>query len=402
MSLVRRGAPRPASMALISMIMALTALGVDLLLPAFDDIREAFDLAEDSTGPALLITVYFFGLAFAQLLWGPLADRFGRRPILYAALGVYCAGTLGAALSPTFAVLMASRALWGIGAAGTRVVAVAIIRDLYQGDRMAAFMSRIMAIFLLVPVIAPLLGAAILTVAPWRWLFWLTVFLAVVMGLWALDTEETLDPANRLPLQWRSVGVAFKRTVTTRVTLAYTLTTVFMQGAFASYLASSELVLDSVFGRGDQFPVVFAVVAGVLGIASLGVSRLVGVIGGTRLIHLGLRASLVLSSLLTVVALLSGGTPEFWVFFPLLTLQLALHVALMPTLNSLALVPLGDVAGTATSVTGALRVAGGGFFGAVIDRLVGGTVTPWAVGFLAGAILSFVAVRVIVDETDPS
>ncbi len=385
MSLVRRGAPRPASMALISMIMALTALGVDLLLPAFDDIREAFDLAEDSTGPALLITVYFFGLAFAQLLWGPLADRFGRRPILYAALGVYCAGTLGAALSPTFAVLMASRALWGIGAAGTRVVAVAIIRDLYQGDRMAAFMSRIMAIFLLVPVIAPLLGAAILTVAPWRWLFWLTVFLAVVMGLWALDTEETLDPANRLPLQWRSVGVAFKRTVTTRVTLAYTLTTVFMQGAFASYLASSELVLDSVFGRGDQFPVVFAVVAGVLGIASL-----------------GLRASLVLSSLLTVVALLSGGTPEFWVFFPLLTLQLALHVALMPTLNSLALVPLGDVAGTATSVTGALRVAGGGFFGAVIDRLVGGTVTPWAVGFLAGAILSFVAVRVIVDETDPS
>lgn len=388
---------RPASMLLISMIMALTALGVDLLLPAFDEMRAAFDLSEDSTGPALLITVYFLGLAGAQLAWGPMADRFGRRPVLYSALAVYCLGTFGSAISPTFGVLLASRIVWGIGAAGTRVVAVAIIRDRFEGDRMAAYMSRIMAIFLLVPIAAPLLGAGVLAVAPWPWLFWLTLALAVVIGVWALPMSETLDPQNRLPLSLGSLGAAFRRVVTTRVTLAYTLTTVFMQGAFASYLASSELVIDTVFDRGDQFPVIFAAVAASLGVTTLAAGRLVMRIGGHRLIERGLKVSMVLSATLTIVALASGGTPQFWIFFPLLNLQLAVHVGLMPTLNSLALVPLGDIAGTAASVTGALRLAFGAAMGALVDRLISGTVTPWAVMFLAGSVASFITVRLIID-----
>jgi MFS transporter, DHA1 family, multidrug resistance protein len=384
-------------MLLISMIMALTALGVDLLLPAFDDIRASFDLAEDSTGPALLITVYFLGLAGAQLVWGPLADRFGRRPILYSALTVYCFGAFGAAISPTFAVLLASRLVWGIGAAGTRVVAVAIIRDRYEGDQMAAYMSRIMGIFLLVPIAAPLLGAGLLVVAPWRWLFWVSLVLAVALGVWALPVSESLDPANQLPLRWRTVGRAFRRVATTRITLAYTLTTVFMQGAFSSYLASSELVIDTVFDRGNQFPVIFAVVAALLGITTFGAGRVVTIIGGRKLISRGLVISIVLSSTLAAVALATSGSPDFWVFFPLLTLQLSVHVGLMPTLNSLALVPLGDIAGTATSVTGAVRVAAGAVIGASIDRLVSGTVTPWALMFLAGSVASFIAVRLIID-----
>ncbi len=402
MTTPRDADPRPVvSMALISMIMAITALGVDLLLPAFDDIRAAFSLGEDSTGPALLLTTYFLGLSVAQLVWGPLADHFGRKRVLYAALGVYCTGAMIAGLAPTFPVMLAARVLWGVGAAGTRVVAVAIIRDLYEGDRMAIFMSRIMAIFLLVPIFAPLLAAGVLQVAPWRWLFWLTVLLAVALGVWALKAPETLPEQHRLPLRFGAIGAAFRRTLTTPVTLAYTLATVFMQGAFASYLASSELVLDTVFDRGDQFPIVFASVAGVLGLATLTAARLVKVLGGARMVLGGLWISVGLTTALTAVSLAGGGRPAFWIFMPLLTAQLALHVGLMPTLNSLALVPMGDIAGTATSVTGALRVAGGGVFGAVIDRMISGTVTPWATGFLVGAVASLVAVSTLSRSPQP-
>ncbi len=378
------------------MTMALVALGVDLLLPAFDEIRAAFDLSEDSTGPALLITAYFIGLAVAQLVWGPIADRFGRRPVLRWALAVYCLGALGAALAPAFGLLLASRLLWGIGAAGARVVAIAMIRDQYEGDHMAAFMSRVMAIFLIVPVFAPLLGEVVLQVAHWRWLFWLTVVLAVLLGLWGLRVDETLDPSNTLDLEWRAIGRAFARVVTTRVALAYMLVMVFMQGVFVSYLASSELVIDTVFDREEQFAVIFAVVACALGVASFGAAKAVAVLGGERLLAWGLRASVVLSTLLLVVAIAAEGQPRFWLFFPLLTLQLMIHVALMPTLNSLALVPLGDIAGTATSVTGAVRTAGGGIFGALIDRTVSGSITPWAVAYLLGTLLSIATVRALI------
>ena len=174
------------------------------------------------------------------------------------------------------------------------------------------------------------------------------------------------------------------------------LVMVFMQGVFVSYLASSELVIDTVFGREEQFAVIFAVVACALGVASFGAAKAVAVLGGERLLAWGLRASVVLSTLLLVVAIAAEGQPRFWLFFPLLTLQLMIHVALMPTLNSLALVPLGDIAGTATSVTGAVRTAGGGIFGALIDRTVSGSITPWAVAYLLGTLLSIATVRALI------
>lgn len=387
-------------MVMISMIMAITALGVDLLLPAFDEVRAEFGLGADSTRPALILTVYFAGLAIAQLFWGPMADRFGRRPILWSALGIYGLGTLAAGLAPTFEILLASRLLWGIGAAGTRVVAIAVIRDLYEGDEMAAFMSRIMAIFLIVPVIAPLLGAAVLEVADWRWLFWLTLLLAASLGIWTSKIPETLDPAHRLPLQWRAVGTAFARTFTTPVTLAYTLATVFMQGAFSSYLASSELVLDTVFDRGSQFPVVFAVIAAVLGGASLGAARVVKTIGGATMVARALPLGVLAATVALVVTLLADGRPNFWIYIALLTVQLGIHVALIPTLNSLALVPMGDIAGTAASVTGALRVAAGGFFGAIVDQQIDDTTRPWAIAFLVGSIAALIATRTVRSQAE--
>ena len=244
-------------LAMISAVMALMALAIDLMLPAFDEMRTAFELGESSNEVSRVITVFFFGLAVAQLVWGPLADRYGRKPVLYLGIAIYIGGAVGSALAPTFGLLLLSRFVWGIGAAAARLVATAIIRDSFVGVKMAKAMSQIMAIFMLAPVFAPSIGAAIIAVAPWRGVFWFCVAWAVLIVVWSLRLPETLDPQHRRPLNVVTIAGGYKTVATTRVTAGYTLVTVFLQGGFVAYLGSSQVIISDILGRGDQFPFVF-------------------------------------------------------------------------------------------------------------------------------------------------
>jgi DHA1 family bicyclomycin/chloramphenicol resistance-like MFS transporter len=186
-------------LALLSLTMALTALSIDLMLPAFGEIRAAFGMEPDSSDVAAMVTVFMIGLASVQLLYGPFSDRFGRKPMLYAGFALYALGAAGAALAPSFGLLLLSRFLWGVGAAGPRVIGLAIVRDTYQGDQMARAMSFIMAVFILVPVLAPSVGAAILSFAPWRAVFWFCVIYLVGMALWVLRLPETVSWSPSAP-----------------------------------------------------------------------------------------------------------------------------------------------------------------------------------------------------------
>ena len=159
-------------LALVSAMMALTALAIDMMLPAFDEIREAFDLRQGSADTGQIVTVFFLGLALAQVVYGPLADRFGRKPTLYLGICIYVLGAVGSALAPTFELLLVSRFVWGVGAAGSRVVATAIVRDRFEGNAMAKAMSQVMAVFILVPILAPAIGAGVVEVLPWRGVSW--------------------------------------------------------------------------------------------------------------------------------------------------------------------------------------------------------------------------------------
>ena len=244
---------RTELLALISAIMALTAVAIDLMLPAFDDIRKTFDLADGSADTSKIVTVFFLGLAVAQIFYGPLADRFGRKPILYVGVAVYILGATGSALAPTFELLLLSRFVWGVGAAGTRVVAMAIVRDRFEGDAMAKAMSQIMAVFMLVPILAPALGSVIITFVPWRGLFWFCVVWALMVLLWSFRLKETLDPANRRPLNPVATVRGFIQVTRTPVTAGYTISSVFLQAVFTAYLASSEVIISDIFDRRDQF-----------------------------------------------------------------------------------------------------------------------------------------------------
>ena len=194
------GDPQPRRIAerelvfLLGAISATTALGIDMALPAFGDIRLGLGLAADSPRVALTVTLYFFGLAGAQMLYGPFTDRFGRKPVLYAGLALYTLGALGSALAPSFGFLIVSRLVWGIGAAGPRALSLAIGRDLYEGDRLGRVLSAVAAVFMVVPAIAPLLGQAVLALGSWRWVMAAPMALTVVLALWVSGSPSRSRP----------------------------------------------------------------------------------------------------------------------------------------------------------------------------------------------------------------
>ena len=177
----------------------MAALSIDVMLPAFPDMREEFGLAPDSTATSWIVTAFFLGLASGQLVYGPLSDRYGRKPLLYAGLSIMAVAAAASALAPSLGAVIACRVLWGMGAAAPRSLALAMVRDRYAGEPMARTMSHIMATFVLVPVFAPSVGSAVLAVAPWRSLFWLPFLAALGVMLWVRRLPETLPPERRRP-----------------------------------------------------------------------------------------------------------------------------------------------------------------------------------------------------------
>ena len=373
---------------MIAMIMALTALAIDIMLPTFSAVRTEFGLAADSTAPAAIVTFFFLGLAAAQPVFGPLADRFGRKPILYVGLALYLASAIAVALAPTFQMVLVSRFLWGVAAAAPRVVAISVVRDTYQGEAMARTMSLIMSIFVLVPVVAPSIGSMILSVSSWRWVFGSCAVAAALLAGWTQRLPETLKPGNRLPLRFDSIVAAGRTVLTNRQTMGYTLAMTVLFGAFMSYLASSELIISDVFDRADQFPYVFGGLAAVMGAAMLLNARVVSRVGLKRLVRIVLVAYVTVAGGLAALAVATDGKPGFWLFVVGLAAMLSVHALLIPNFNTLAMNPMGAVAGTAAAVIGTVSTALGAGLGAALDRMFDGTVLPFTLGFFACGVIA--------------
>ncbi|MDE0669573.1 MAG: MFS transporter [bacterium] len=374
--------------ALMAALTASTALGVDVMLPALGEIRDAFGLPADSTTLSWTVSLYLLGLGFAQLVFGPLADRFGRKPTLYAGLALYVAGAAGAALAPSLGFLLASRLVWGFGAASPRVMALTITRDRYVGDRMARVMSLIIAVFLIAPILGPALGELLLLSGTWRWVFGFSVVTAVTLGLWLVRLDETLDPAHRLPLDLERLRRAFRTIVGTRVTLGYGLALTFELSAFTAFLASFELLLDDVYDRGGQFALLFGASAAVMAITALGGARTIAAVGAQTVLRTAIVAHAVGGSALVAISLAGGGAPSFWLWYVVLTGLNALHVVIAPICNSLAMAPMGQIAGTASAVIGAVSLVVASLLSSITNNLIAGSVTPLSSGYLCYGALA--------------
>jgi MFS transporter, DHA1 family, multidrug resistance protein len=372
--------------------MALAALGVDLMLPAFGDIRTDLGLAPDSTQVAGLITAYFLVLALGQLVYGPVADRYGRKRALGIGYVVYGIGALLSALAPSLAMLLVARFVWGLGAAGPRVVTLAVVRDTFEGERMARAMSFIMAVFILVPVVAPSIGAFGASLIGWRWLFAACVVAVVGLMLWSRRLPETLAAEHQLPLTFGRIARAARTVVSDRQTAPYTLALTALYGVFTSYLASSEIIFTDVFGQGDTFPLIFGGLAGVMGLAMLANARVVSFIGPRRLSHGVLLGYLAAAVLLVGLSSTTGGRPPLPLFLVAIALMLVSHGLLIPNFNTVAMAPMGAIAGTAAAVIGAVQVAVGALLGSLLDRAFDGTIGPLAWGFLGYGLVALALV----------
>lgn len=360
----------------------LLAFGIDAALPAYDELRAAFGLEPDSSRITLIVTLYFFGLAAGQLIYGPVSDRFGRVAALRAGLLLYCLGAVGSILAPTLGALLASRLVWGLGAAAPGVLRAAIARDLYAGNQMARVISVMMGVFMLGPVLAPIAGEGILRVASWEWVFGSALLLAGALFLWTFRFGETLDPAHRRPLDLRATAAGFRLVFGTRVTLAYTMALTFGFGGFIIFLGSAQPVIDNIYGREDQFVFWFAAAGVLMALMFFGINRFIERHGAHRVAVTVSATSVALSAVLLLFALLTGGVPGFAVWMVLIGFANAFTTMLTPTCYALGLEPMGALAGTASAVMGFLSTAGGSALAAVVDAAIDETVTPMAAGYV--------------------
>lgn len=374
--------------ALLSMMMALTAIAIDMMLPAFDEVRSYYGLPADSARVTQIVTMFFIGMALAQYIYGPLADRFGRKPVLYAGFAVYALGALGSLVAPNLELVLTSRFIWGVGAASPRVVSVSIVRDYYSGDRMSRAMSYIMAVFVMVPVFAPTIGAGLITVFPWQSVFAFCLLFVIVIAAWSTVLPETLDKSDQRPIEPRAIWAATREVLTNRVTIGYTLAMTAIFAVFTSYLASSERIFGDFYGRPDEFPLIFGAIAAVMGAAMLTNARLVERVGTRRLTHIVMLCYIAASLILTVAASAARGHLSFWPFVAGLAVLIVFHSLLVPNLNAIAMLPMGHIAGTASAVIGTISLAIGAFCGAMIDRIYTDSAMPLIVAFFGFGLVA--------------
>lgn len=360
-------------------LMAINALAIDIMLPAFPMIASDYSLSDPNSAQYVLLS-YIIGFGVAQLGFGPISDRFGRRGPLFVGMALYIGCAVVGALAPTFAVLLAARVFQGVGAAATRIIALSVIRDTHSGRQMASIMSLVMMVFMVIPVIAPSTGQVLILIGQWHLIFLFMAVLSGLIGIWTfLRLPETLPVERRRPLTGKSVTQAFRLVLTNRVAFFYAAATAFYFGSLFGFLNCAQQVFVGIYDLGIWFPVAFSSVAILMALSNFGNSILVERIGQRRLSHAALSLYVLLSFVLTALAW-SGPIP-FWLFMTIFAVMMPLFGWVGANFNSIAMEPLGSVAGTASAVLGFTQTAGGGIIGALIGQAFDGTLLPLAAGY---------------------
>ncbi len=374
--------------ALIAAIMAINALAVDIMLPGLPQIGTSLGIASENH-VQFVITAYLLGFGVSQLFYGPLSDRFGRRVPLFVGLAIYILAALASAFVNDFTTLIVLRVLQGLGAAGTRVIAVSVVRDKFAGRQMAEVMSLVMMIFMILPVVAPATGQLIMLFGEWHLIFIFMALTALMIAFWAfVRLPETLPQSQRRPLTISSVIGGFTIVLSNRIALFYTLGTSFILGALFGYINSAQQIFVDIYELGRLFPLAFAAVATTLALASFLNSRLVGRFGMRRISQTMLLVFIAFSLSWLVLSLIFDGPLPFPLLMALYMIIIFSFSLVTSNFNALAMEPLGTVAGTASSVLGFAQTVIGAALGAIIGQSFDGTTTPVAMGYCVLGILA--------------
>lgn len=378
--------------AIVAAMMAVNALAIDSMLPALPQIGAGLDAADENQAQ-LVVTAYLLGFGFAQIFYGPLSDRYGRRPVLLASLAVYALFSIVAAFATSLEGMLLARALQGIGAAATRVLAVSIVRDCYSGRKMARVMSLSIIVFIAVPVVAPSIGQAIVIFAPWQWIFVFLAFFGIALSIWvALRLPETLHPEDRMPVKASAILDAFRVVLTTRMSIGYTIAATLVLGGLFGFINSAQQIFVDVLGLGTYFPLAFAGIAIFVAASSYLNSQVVERLGMRLVSHAALIGFTGFAALHALVAL--AGYESVYTFLPLQAGMMFCFGLTMGNFGAMAMDPVGHIAGTASSVQGFISTLGGALLGLAIGQAFDGTVVPLAIGFTLLGVMGIGAVLV--------
>lgn len=374
----------------MALLQALQALAIDVMLPALGPI--ATDLGGSSGNERqLIIGIFLFGLGAGALFPGVLADRFGRRPVLFVCLAVYVVTSIACALAPNLTTLLVLRGVQALFSAGLGVLPAAIIRDRYEGDRMARLQSLVAVIFMTVPMLAPTLGQWLMDWFGWRWIFGAMAVLGAAMSAWVwLRLPETLRPDDRQPIRVATIARNMASVVTTRATIGYVLASTLTLGAMWGFINSSQQLIGEAFGAGDTFAYVFGVMAGGMAVGNFMNSRIVERFGARRVSHTALLLFIALAALQTWLAAMGWHT--FWTFVPVMMMQMTLLGFTGANFTSIALQPFGRTAGAAASVQSFIRTTAASLIGGMVGQAYDGTAGPLALALFVSGCLALALV----------
>ncbi len=385
--------------ALMASLMSVVALAIDAILPALDVIglQLGTQLAVDNQ---LLVTMIFLGLGIGPLLFGPLSDSKGRKPIVYIGFALFLIASLICVFANSLEVMVVGRILQGIGLSAPRTMAIAIIRDKYSGDYMARIMSFVTVVFLLIPIIAPALGKFILDFYDWQGIFYVQMAISGLVALWFWRRqEESLAPENKKALK----GVLFinglKEIFRHKTTVGYTIISGFITGSFMVYLSSSQQIFEDQYGLEKEFPFIFAGLAIAIGSAIFLNANLVMRYGMKNIITVSLIAYFIIS-IIYVVLFHNQSNPDIAVLLAFFAIQFFAIGFMFGNLRAMAMEAVGHIAGMAAAITGFISTLMAVAISTFIGRFIDQTVMPLFLGFTISALCS-IAILLYLQKGSP-
>jgi DHA1 family bicyclomycin/chloramphenicol resistance-like MFS transporter len=377
---------------LMAMMMSLTALSIDAMLPALSIIGNDLGVKNPNDNQ-LMISALFLGLAFGQLIYGPISDSTGRKFPLYGGLIIFVLGSLISIFATSLTFMIIGRSIQGFGLASPRTISVAMIRDQFKGREMAKVMSFIMMIFILVPTVAPGVGQLILLVANWKAIFLFIMAMALLILIWfGTRMPETLKEENRIPFSFQRIGKSLVEIFSSKIALGYTITAGLVSSAFIGFLNSAQQIFQDQYSLGAKFPFYFGVLAMSVGLASFFNSKMVMRYGSQTMVKAAISALVLIAILFAIIIPNLGATTPLWLTMVYLVTTLFCIGILFGNLNSMAMEPLGHIAGIGSAMVGSISTFVAVGIGTVIGLKYDGTILPIIYGFAGSGGLSLILI----------